>query len=198
MACVQAMTAEIRWLESPVQPSVARLAELMPPPEGGGISIDWGAVAAEWRTPLPTDYRDFVDLYGGGSINDSFHIAVPDPNGYEPFSVTTLAAATELGFELFDGDPDAEREAAGRICWAFDADANHAYRDTSADDPDRWTVLLLRRCGEWERFDLGMTEFMVAFLTGATGQPMALFDPGAPVFRSPRLRAQPTSPCTSA
>lgn len=183
------MATEISWLESLMHAAVARLAELMPPPEGGGISVDWVAVAAEWQTSLPADYRDFIELYGGGSINDSFHVAVPDTNGYEPLWVTTLAAATELGFELFDGNPDAEQEAAGRICWAFDAGANHAYWDTSADDPDRWTVLLLHRHQEWEHFELGMAEFMVALLTGAIDQPMALFDRNTPVFRSRRLLA---------
>ncbi len=94
--------------------------------------------------------------------------------------------ATELGFGLFGGDPDAEQEAVGRICWASDAGADHAYWETAADDPDRWTVMVLHRHQEWERFDLGMAEFMVAFLTGAIDQPMALFDPGTPVFRGQR------------
>ncbi|MBR7838437.1 hypothetical protein KDL01_34545 [Actinospica durhamensis] len=170
-----------------MHPSIAQLVELMPPPEDRGVSVDWGSVAAEWRTPLPTDYREFIDLYGGGSINDSFHFCAPSAEGYAPPSATTLATGTELGFGLFGGDPDAEEEAAGRICWAFDAGANHAYWDTTATDPDQWTVMVLHRYAEWERFKLGMAEFMVAFLTGAIPQPMALFDPGEPVFQRSRL-----------
>lgn len=166
-----------------MHPSVAQLVELMPPPRDSGVSVDWEAVAAQWGTRLPADYRDFMDLYGGGSINNSFHFCVPDKAGYAPLSADSLAEGTELGFELFGGDPDAEQEAAGRICWAFDAGANHAYWDTTASDPDQWTVMLLHRYAEWERFDLGMAEFLVAILTGAIPQPVALFDPDKPVFR---------------
>jgi hypothetical protein len=168
-----------------VHPAVARLVELMPPPAGGGRTVDWDTAAEQWGTRFPADYREFIELYGGGSINRSFHFSAPSAVGYSPRQAFDLVRATELGFELFDEqDEDAVAEAEGRICWALDAGANHAYWDTADADPDRWTVLVLKKHGEWEPFDFGMAQFMVHLLTGGIDlQPMALFNPETPEFQ---------------
>ena len=167
-----------------MHPAVARLTELMPPPSSGGVPVDWDAAVEQWGNELPTDYREFIELYGGGSINRSFHFSAPSVVGYSPRQAIDLVQATELGFELFDAeDEDALAEAEGRICWAVDAGANHAYWDTADADPERWTVLVLKKYGEWVPFDCGMAQFMVHLLTGGIDpQPMALFDPETPEF----------------
>lgn len=103
---------------------------------------------------------------------------------YAPLQATGLREATELGFELLGDDEDALAEAEGRICWALDAGADHAYWDTTDPDPDRWTVMVLERHGEWVRYDCGMAEFVVSLLTAENDLPMALFDPRAPSFEA--------------
>ena len=165
-----------------MHPAVARLVELMPPPDGGGMPVDWDAIAEQWGTRFPVDYREFIELYGGGSINESFHFSVPTKAGYKRTRATDLTTATEFGFALLNDDEDALSEAEGRICWAFDCGANHAYWDTISDDPDQWTVMVLERHGEWVHFRCGMAQFMVSFLAREIDQPMAMFDPQSPVF----------------
>jgi hypothetical protein len=54
-----------------------------------------------------------------------------------------------------------------------DAGANHAYWDIADASPDRWTMMVLEREGEWVRDQYGMAEFVVAFLAGEIGQSTA-------------------------
>ncbi|MFJ9947294.1 hypothetical protein [Kitasatospora sp. NPDC091207] len=170
-----------------MHPSVARLAGILPPHSGAGDLVDWGEVAHRWVTPLPADYRDFVSVYGGGSINSSFSIALPlkvaSPDPLEFEALLDFEAVIECGYELLDLDPADGPALAGRISWAVDCSASQAFWDTTDPDPDRWTTLVLTRDGDWVAYDCGMADFLVGFLTGEIRpQPMGMFSPEQPVF----------------
>jgi hypothetical protein len=69
-----------------------------------------------------------------------------------------------------------------RISWATDCSADHAFWDTADADPDKWTVLVLERHGEWVHYDCGMADFLAGFVTGGIHDAMGGFDPDGPVF----------------
>ena len=164
-----------------MHPSVARLAELMPPHAGAGDAIDWDEARRKWGTDFPADYRDFVSVYGGGSIDNGFFVGLPllvAPGVRRPLTFEEL---NEDGYGLLDLEPDEDPDLCGRISWATDCAANHAFWDTSHPDPDRWTVLVLEREGNWVAHDCGMVDFLVGLMTGEiTG--MGGFSPEQALF----------------
>lgn len=56
---------------------VGQIAELMPPPASAVVASPWDEAPSEVGFAFPADYREFVDLYGAGSINDEFCVEVP-------------------------------------------------------------------------------------------------------------------------
>ncbi|MEU8515909.1 SMI1/KNR4 family protein [Kitasatospora sp. NPDC048722] len=167
-----------------MHPSVARLTGILPPHPGAGDPVDWDEAAARWGTRFPLDYRDFVSTYGGGSINASFAIGLPLKVAAPPGGPLGFEELTEDGHALLDPDADGNLPPLhGRISWATDCSAGHAFWDTADPDPDKWTTLVLDRYGDWTAYDCGMADFLVGFLTGGISpQPMGMFSRDRPVF----------------
>lgn len=170
-------------------PAVARLVELMPPPAGRVVRIDWDAVAARWGTRMPADYREFMDIYGAGTVNDSFSIVWPIVPPSPGDSMDDLAGNTEVGRYLQDGGPQEQATVEGWIAWAYDVGANRLYWDTSSGDPEKWTVVRLDRSGDWDDSGLGTIEYLSAFLAGDMPVPPAvtLWDPETLAFEPWKL-----------
>jgi hypothetical protein len=183
------MAARVQEMETPMLSAVARLVELMPPPARDVASIDWDAVTARWGTRMPTDYREFMDIYGAGTVNDSFNIVWPIAPPKRGASMRDFAGNTDAGRWLLDDEPDALAKFEGWIAWAYDVSANHLYWDTSSGEPDRWTVVRLDRGGDWTDSGYGTTEYLAAFLGGDMPVPpaMTLWDPEALVFEPWKL-----------
>ena len=171
-------------METQVHPAVARLVELMPPPAGRVVRIEWDAVAVRWGTRMPADYREFMDIYGAGTVSESFNIVWPLVPPRSGDHTDDLAGNTEVGRYLQDGGPEEQVRVEGWIAWAYDVSANRLYWDTSSGDPDQWTVVRLDRSGGWDDSGLTTTEYLAAFLAGAMPVPPAvtLWDPEALVF----------------
>ena len=175
-----------------MHPNISELTRLMPPGEGEQGGIDWVEASSRWGTEFPTDYREFLSLYGGGAINNSFNIAVPlqvPGEGWLPQSCETL---TPGGLQLLeDAEPEYSLGFSGSISWALDCAANYAYWDTSNSNPDNWTVVVLERHGEYSQYDCGMSGFLLAMLErGDFEPPMALFSPERPIFLNWRTERQ--------
>ncbi|MFR9797224.1 hypothetical protein ACL02U_15135 [Streptomyces sp. MS06] len=58
--------------------AVRELQRLLPPPSAGVEVLSWGEVRAEWGTGFPRDYRDFMEVYGRGSIDNLIVVATPE------------------------------------------------------------------------------------------------------------------------
>jgi hypothetical protein len=43
--------------------------------------VDWPAIEADLGTRLPSDYKEIVDLFGAGSFDEYFELAVPGGPG---------------------------------------------------------------------------------------------------------------------
>jgi hypothetical protein len=125
-----------------------------------------------------------MDIYGAGTVNDSFNIVWPITPPTPGDSMRDLAGNTDVGRWLQDDDAAALAGVEGWIAWAYDVGANRLYWDTSSGEPDRWTVVRLDRSGDWDDSGLGTTAYLAAFLGGDMPVPpaMTLWDPEVLVF----------------
>lgn len=151
--------------------AVARLRELLPPPLSGGDSIDWQEIERTARLTFPADYREFVESYGGGEIDDYLSVSTPPVPG------------SAYGDLLDRTDPalsDRDREDLSVLLPEGALPPLLPFADSASSDvafwlcegaPDDWRVAVFRRqtpygMNRWTVFDGGMAPFFVAVLTG--------------------------------
>lgn len=62
--------------------AVGELLRVMAPPAVGGDTVDWEKLRTVTGWEFPADYRDFVAVYGMGTISDSIGVLTPRFEGY--------------------------------------------------------------------------------------------------------------------
>jgi hypothetical protein len=160
-----------------------RLIEVLGPPQPDVVPVPWNQSYDEIGLRFPSEYRDFIDYYGQISLNDELHIHGPAvepsqpgvPGGFPGF----LHCATDpCGFPGFlaqifaSGDRDkcpypVYPEPGGLLNWANNGNGDHCFWLVEGADPDRWPIVVVYRADlEWERFDAGTAEFLLAVATG--------------------------------
>ncbi|WP_327137422.1 hypothetical protein OG585_27510 [Streptomyces sp. NBC_01340] len=124
-----------------------------------GPRVDWPAIEADLGTRLPGDYKEIVDLFGAGSFDEYFHLAVPGGPGsgrnpWKPY-VPDLASSGLLPWGWSEYE-------VGLMWW------------TGPTDPDEWTVVAQSEVDDEKRFDCGAGEFILRMLTDVQlGYPMS-------------------------
>lgn len=58
-------------------PGVAALTQIMSPDHGADEQVDWAVAETTWNVRFPTDYKAFMSVYGGGSINGEAGVLLP-------------------------------------------------------------------------------------------------------------------------
>lgn len=58
-------------------PDIAALAQVMAPTFGVDEALDWPSVEERLDCQLPSDYKAFMSLYGGGGIDDLLSVLLP-------------------------------------------------------------------------------------------------------------------------
>ncbi|WP_331768114.1 SMI1/KNR4 family protein [Embleya sp. NBC_00896] len=154
-------------------PDVARLRRLLlPPPVSGGDAVDWGAIERETLLRFPDDYREFVETYGGGEIDEYLSVKTPPAPG-SPYG----DVLDRINPALPDPDQDEDFRALGA---GGDLPPLLPFVDSMHGDvafwlcegaPDDWRVVVFRRqapygTNRWPVFDGGMASFLMAVLTG--------------------------------
>jgi hypothetical protein len=156
-------------MEALLHPAIPALIELMPPPEDAGEQIDWRAVEDAWGTSFPDDYRDFMAVYGSGSINGYLFIGAPydpAPEDHYTMSLTELSAVVPYANEFTDEQQSVYPEPNGLISWMTNSQSDHAFWRVDGNNPGKWsTVVLSRGSVSWLEFDLGMADFLLKLLT---------------------------------
>ncbi|MEU3906207.1 hypothetical protein ACFRSX_35730 [Streptomyces goshikiensis] len=148
----------------------ARLFEMVTPLYEVSDVVDWTAVEADYGLAFPADYKEFIDRFGAGTLDDGIFVSVPRV-GQPPAPLTVgrlPADALQEGGMLAWQDasrpdrPDlqdmlvwGQTNGADVLCWV--ADGPH---------PDTWRVAVwARHGGGWAIYDCGMVEFLAKVLT---------------------------------
>ena len=139
-------------------------------PSEQGTAAAWGAVTSKLGGPLPTDYMQFIDHYGSGTINGFLTVFNPfsaNPNvNLLDQAFVQLSALRELRtnfpnefvFPLFF-------EPGGLLPWAASDDGDVICWSTDGVS-GAWEVVTVPRSDSPERFKLSMAQFLAQGLTG--------------------------------
>ena len=157
-----------------MHPAVERLTEIIPPGTPRR-SRDWAAAEQRLGTPLPEDYKELVELYGGGVFDETVWLLDPGCPDDDYNLLDQATARAEILAELWQteamptelqDDPEAQV-----LPWAYieESGAYLYWLWRPAQKPDEWTILLNEGRGpEWERHPGQCASFLLSVLTGET------------------------------
>jgi hypothetical protein len=143
-----------------------RLRSLVPPPVGGGGRRDWAVVQEDLGLALPRDYKDLVDVYGGGEFYEHVDLLVPGPTRCGSGLVRRNASHVrelENLWSVHRGRP-AELDVADLrlVVWADTIDSDSLnWLVRPGEPPERWPVVVLHcDLGDCEVYPMTCTEFL--------------------------------------
>lgn len=164
-----------------VSENLDALARLLAPPQESVAVPPWEEAKAECGFAFPTDYREFVNRFGGGTIHAGpqecpvFVLApcsVPRrPGGSSGFkALVEESAGLDLNCEenCWDGPAYPDLPApGGLLAWGWNHEGDVYYWSTEEPDPDQWPVVMLaRQPAVVLPFEGGMVEFLLAVYNG--------------------------------
>ncbi|MFJ7417646.1 SMI1/KNR4 family protein [Streptomyces uncialis] len=143
-----------------------RLRSLLPAPEGESPEgINWDLISASWglNSSFPSDFRQFMEVYGPGAVEDFLEILEPQPWDEQQVG-DGFSAETKTARLTWRMEPDRNFDVPPEpllIAWGVDSAADILCWDASPDNPDEWPVVVWDRgTGKWSRYDVGMVEFL--------------------------------------
>jgi hypothetical protein len=134
---------------------------------GADEQVDWSAAEAALGTALPSDYRGFMAVYGGGGIDElSILPPLPTGNGWQGSITGHVEEFREL-WAMEGGVPGIQLGADRVLPWASGCNANELGWLMTGPDPDQWPVVVWRRHDRphWALFDCGMAAFLRCLMT---------------------------------
>jgi hypothetical protein len=155
--------------------SLQDLAQVMSPPSAPvetGSPDEWPSIEQTIGTPLPADYKHYINTYGTGSIG---RFLWP----YNPFSrdeYLNLIPRNEADLDALRqlkerfGEEEVPYpiypEPGGLLSWAISNNGDVLYWLTQGD-PDAWHVVVNEARGPWyERFEQCATSFLTNLISG--------------------------------
>ncbi|MEU0741863.1 SMI1/KNR4 family protein [Streptomyces sp. NPDC006134] len=147
------------------------LAQVLPCPTEPPERSNWQEAEEILQTSLPSDFKDLIDVYGAGLIDDYLLLAAPGcPNDvYDLIKLTNERTEANRSLWEFEDAPIEMQDEGNRlICWATTDNGEYLYWLVQPDDdPEKRCLMLNDASGEtWERFDMTVTQFLAAVLTG--------------------------------
>jgi len=148
--------------------------KILPSPERArDVNVEWEAVEATVQTALPNDYKEFIQRYGTGKIDDFLWVLSPATNNshlklaqrkdailraLREHRESLAGLGRKLPFAIFP-------EPGGLLPWGFTDNGDVCYWRTGSD-PNTWRVVVNDGRGSmWEEFAGTMTEFLTALLS---------------------------------
>jgi hypothetical protein len=154
-----------------MSPELNRLAELLPAPVGPQTAPNWSVAEEDLHATLPTDYRELIEAYGGGLVDDYLLLLEPGCP-IDVYDLLKISAereeANDALWEYEDKPVEMETEGSRLVCWATTDNGEYLYwliqpGDTPASRP----ILINSEFGEeWERYDITVTQFLTGVLNG--------------------------------
>ncbi|PJE97224.1 hypothetical protein CUT44_13725 [Streptomyces carminius] len=150
--------------------NVERLSDLLTVFGGdAGDNVDWEAIKSCYGTDFPEDYKEFVRLFGNGTIEGMIGIRIPVATS-DPMirRVAPLPAAALASSNL-------DRWAEPSLASLYRLDQILVWGETDSADtlgwiakdqnPEKWPLAVYERGdGVWKIYDCGMVEFLVKLL----------------------------------
>lgn len=142
------------------------LRRIMPNPKVPDVVTNWGHISESWGKEFPPDYREFMNLYGVGEIEDCLSILEPEPQGQgaNPKGNKMVAETRNAEFAWTHIGRGSQVAVADPylIAWGLSVSADILCWDAAGDDPAMWPVLMVSSdLGEWRRYDCGMVDFLL-------------------------------------
>ncbi|MFJ6723778.1 SMI1/KNR4 family protein [Streptomyces sp. NPDC091281] len=152
---------------------VEQFAALVGTPGNAVPRQDWSEIAGEMGCEIPEDYRQFIDVYGGGQLDGYLWVLEPRC-AKSPYDLIRLTEECDEAFALLweDGEAppqDLLRAPGSRVIpWATTDNGEFLYwLAAPGAHPARWPVLVNEARGAWwERFDVGCADLLVGLLSG--------------------------------
>jgi hypothetical protein len=148
--------------------SISQLRQVLPPPNSPTEvppTRPWAQIEDEVG-PLPRDYKDFIEEYGTGVIDDFIMVFTPFASNRHLNLVVQAQRSAAALREGAGAEPDA----------LFDVERVRVFGRTDNGDflawevegpPDEWNVIVIGSRGPFlDRFDGGMTAFLAEALQG--------------------------------
>ncbi|WP_406315450.1 SMI1/KNR4 family protein [Streptomyces sp. NBC_00118] len=153
-----------------------------------GISVDWAAVEGELGVPLPADYKELYEVFGGGVFSDSLYFLGRDEGLAFDFLTQwrvdlSVDQDSKLG-SVSAVDPYAIYAPGGKglVEWGSTEWADEYFWLIDAERPGEYFVLARSHdVGGWHRYDMSTSEFLYRILADADFHPfgIAQYDLGA-------------------
>ncbi|MFC0551658.1 hypothetical protein ACFFHJ_12275 [Planotetraspora thailandica] len=162
-----------------MHPAVRQLTQILPPPLAEVEVLAWDDIQAEWGTAFPRDFRDFMDIYGQGSIDDLVAVAPPENRAGEPGvrTVRRVAPGVESEFHTFYGEVvfPAWPAPGSLLRWGVTPIGYDLMWRVTGGDPDEWPVVVAGYRPRFAfEFPYGMAEFLVRMLGDRLERPTNL------------------------
>ncbi|MCC9307387.1 SMI1/KNR4 family protein [Kitasatospora sp. RB6PN24] len=148
-----------------------QLARFLPGAPAGQPK-DWAAVADRLGTQLPRDYKEFIELRGGGHVDGYLYVLEPD-SANEHYDLVHEAEVRSEAFDYLwsssEKKPAVLDEPGARfIPWASTDNGEFLYwLVRPGQHPDDWTIVINEARGDWyEYLDMGFARFLLSALTG--------------------------------
>ncbi|MFD4478255.1 SMI1/KNR4 family protein [Streptomyces sp. NPDC058471] len=152
--------------------AVERLTVLIAPP-GPRRSRDWAAVEQQLGTALPQDYKELVEVYGGGLFDEEIWILDPECSDKDYNLLAEAKSRAEILANLWETEPKPpqlqENDGAQVLPWAYieGTGAMLYWLRRPGQKPEEWTTLFNEGRGpEWEHHPHSCADFLLLALTG--------------------------------
>lgn len=152
------------------QPLIDRLRYIMPPHEGAGDMVNWQEAEDSWGVRFPSDYKEFVAVYGTGEVDAFLTFLIPGViDG--PIPTDGMAEETRHARQMWlKYAPDRSVPADTPppvIAWGVNARSDLLCWVTTERDPTDWPVAIWSRGDlRWRFHDCGMAEYVLRLFQG--------------------------------
>ncbi|MFG2334776.1 SMI1/KNR4 family protein [Streptomyces sp. NPDC048604] len=145
-----------------------------------GLSVDWTAMEEELQCPLPADYKELFEAFGGGVFSESVYFLARDEGiSFDFLAQWRAELSTDRDSSLGSVsamDPYAVYAPGGKglVTWASTEWGDQYCWLLDAERPGEHPVLARVEDNEWRRYDMSTSEFLYRVLTDADFKPFGI------------------------
>ncbi|WP_445045449.1 SMI1/KNR4 family protein [Streptomyces sp. SAS_272] len=123
--------------------------------------MDWEIIESSWGMRFPSEYKQFVSVYGEGGVSDYLTFLLPERNLGGESSVAGMSAEARNARQLWEGASMDVAPSSSLVAWGVDASADILCWLALSDDPEEWHVVVWNQDdARWREYPCGMVEFL--------------------------------------